>query len=114
MPNHPNLHTANPGFGIFCSQGGIEGERRDQACTCGAGPCGRLGDLYAPTGILAWTPIITTPGGVWTYSFVVTVQAGYTGTLVNTVQVTTNEDANGTAVVITNSKKVYLPIVLRN
>ena len=67
-----------------------------------------------PTGILTWTPTITTPGGVWTYTFVVTVGASYTGILANAVQVTTSEGAAGVAQAITNGTKVYLPVVVRN
>ena len=66
-----------------------------------------------PTGILTWTPTITTPGGVWTHTFVVTVEASYTGALINTVRVTTDEGAAGTALAVTNGTKVYLPIVVR-
>jgi uncharacterized repeat protein (TIGR01451 family) len=68
-----------------------------------------------PTGILTWTPpAIAAPGGDWTLSFVVTVEAGYTGPFVNTVQVTTEEGASGVAIAITNAKKVYLPVVTKN
>ncbi len=66
-----------------------------------------------PTGILTWTPTITTPGGIWTRTVVVTVEASYTGTLVNAVEVTTDEGVTGAARAITNGTKVYLPIVVR-
>ncbi|NIO71783.1 MAG: hypothetical protein GTN71_22840, partial [Anaerolineae bacterium] len=44
---------------------------------------------------LTWTPVITAPGGVWTQQVVVTVQMGYSGTLTNVVEVTTEEGATG-------------------
>ena len=48
-----------------------------------------------PTGVLTWTPTITTPGGVWIQTVIVTIEAGYVGTLTNVVQVTTTEGATG-------------------
>jgi len=66
------------------------------------------------TGPLVWTPTITTLGGVWEHTFVVTVETGYTGALVNKVQVTTDEGATGICFAITNGSKVYLPIVVRD
>lgn len=69
-----------------------------------------------PTGILTWTPTITTPGGVWTQQVVVTVETGYSGTLTNKVQVTTEEGATGTAnvTVCANSCLIYLPTIFKN
>ena len=67
-----------------------------------------------PTGVLAWTPTITAPGGTWEHTFVVTVEIGYTGALVNQVEVTTEEGATGVGVAISNGSKVYLPMTLRN
>jgi uncharacterized repeat protein (TIGR01451 family) len=68
----------------------------------------------SPTGSLVWTPTITTPGGIWQYTFFVTVEAGYTGTLVNEMQVMTDEGVTGFGLAVTNGRKVYLPIVMRN
>jgi len=68
----------------------------------------------SPTGSLVWTPTITTPGGIWQYTFFVTVEAGYTGTLVNEMQVMTDERVAGIGLAVTNGRKVYLPIVMRN
>jgi len=68
----------------------------------------------SPTGSLVWTPTITTPGGIWQYTFFVTVEAGYTGTLVNEMQVMTDEGVAGIGLAVTNGRKVYLPIVMRN
>ena len=76
-----------------------------------------LPDHVTPTGVLTWTPItITAPGGIWTDTVVVTVATGYTGTLINRVQVTTDEGATGTAraTVCSNFCRIYLPVVLRN
>ena len=78
---------------------------------------GTLPDHVTPTGVLTWTPItITAPGGIWTDTVVVTVATGYTGTLINRVQVTTDEGATGTAraTVCSNFCRIYLPVVLRN
>ncbi|UCC62030.1 MAG: DUF11 domain-containing protein, partial [Anaerolineae bacterium] len=44
---------------------------------------------------LTWTPDIV-PDDVWTTEFIVTVESGYAGTLVNVVWVTTDEGATGT------------------
>ena len=66
-----------------------------------------------PTGILTWSPTITAPGGIWEHTMVVTVEAGYSGPLVNTVQVTTEESATGFSAIVTNGYKVYLPSVIR-
>jgi uncharacterized repeat protein (TIGR01451 family) len=68
----------------------------------------------AYAGPLVWTPTITTPGGVWEQTFVVTVEAGYSGTLVNTVQVTTDEGASGVGLAISNGGRVYLPLVVKD
>ncbi len=48
-----------------------------------------------PGGSLAWTPGIIAPDAVWTQTVVVDVEAGYTGTLTNVIQVTTAEGATG-------------------
>ena len=47
-----------------------------------------------PGGVLTWTPTIA-GGGVWTQTFTVTVQSGYSGTLTNVVEVATVEGAAG-------------------
>jgi uncharacterized repeat protein (TIGR01451 family) len=44
-----------------------------------------------PTGFITWTPIITTPGGVWTQTVAVTVGMDHVGPLTNVVEVTTQE-----------------------
>ncbi|MDY7080301.1 MAG: right-handed parallel beta-helix repeat-containing protein [Chloroflexota bacterium] len=50
---------------------------------------------------LVWPArVITAPDGVWTGTFVVTVELGYEGLLTNTVQVTTEEGAGGSDVEI--------------
>jgi uncharacterized repeat protein (TIGR01451 family) len=70
-----------------------------------------------PTRVLTWTPTITAPGGTWVQQFVVNVQTGYTGPLVNVVEVTSQEGASGSrasATVCVNVCKIYLPIVLKN
>lgn len=54
-----------------------------------------LPSQVVPTGILTWTPTITAPGGVWVQQFSVTVAVGYSGTLTNVVQVSSQEGASG-------------------
>ena len=49
------------------------------------------------TDVLTWTPVITAPGGVWTTQFTVTVDAGYPGTVTNSVLVEAAEGASGVA-----------------
>ena len=68
-----------------------------------------------PGGVLTWTPVITAPGGVWMGTVVVTVETGYTGLLTNTVKVTSEEGAIGTASVTVRAilYRVYLPLVSR-
>lgn len=75
-----------------------------------------LPNHVTPTGILAWTPIITAPGGVWTRQVVVTVETGYTGSLTNKVHITTREGVTGAAGVVAcaNYCFTYLPVVLKN
>jgi uncharacterized repeat protein (TIGR01451 family) len=65
------------------------------------------------TGDLVWTPTIATPDGVWEHTFAVTVEQGYTGTLVNRVQVVSEEGATGESFAVTNGRKIYLPLVMR-
>lgn len=69
-----------------------------------------------PTGVLSWTPTLTAPGGIWMHQFSVTVETGYTGSLTNKVQVTTEEGPWGmaSATVCANSCLIYLPVILRN
>jgi len=66
-----------------------------------------------PTGVLTWTPTITAPGGIWEHTFVVTVETGYLGALVNQVEVTTEEGATGATVTVSNGHKIYLPMALK-
>jgi len=64
-------------------------------------------------GPLVWTPTIAA-SDVWTRTLIVTVEAGYTGTLINRVQVTTDEGETGECVAITNGSKTYLPLIIKN
>jgi len=68
-----------------------------------------------PAGLVTWTGTITAPGGVWAQHIAVTVDAGYVGTLTNTVLVTTEEGAIGTSSIVVNvmGYGVYLPLTLR-
>jgi len=64
---------------------------------------------------LVWaSQVIPTPGGVWTQQVVVTVEMGYTGPLINVVQVTTEEGATGVYTeTVTSGYKIYLPLIMR-
>jgi uncharacterized repeat protein (TIGR01451 family) len=66
------------------------------------------------TGPLVWTPVITTPGGAWEHTFAVTVEAGYSGALVNRVQVTTEEGATGECFALSNENRLYLPLAIKS
>jgi uncharacterized repeat protein (TIGR01451 family) len=61
-----------------------------------------------PTGVITWTPTITVPGDVWTQTVVVNVEAGYTGTLTNVVEVATEEGATG---IFTETTTVFNPAI---
>jgi uncharacterized repeat protein (TIGR01451 family) len=69
-----------------------------------------------PAGVLTWTATITAPGGIWMQPVIVTVTRGYSGTLTNHVQVTSQEGAAGEAQVTVNAigYQIFLPLVLRN
>jgi len=74
------------------------------------------GTAILPDGRVAvsWTPIITAPGGLWMGTILVTVDEGYSGPLVNLVEVTTEEGAAGVdSVLVIASRPLYLPLVLR-
>ncbi len=77
-----------------------------------------LPDHCSPSGVLTWTPTIPLSGGVWTEQVVVTAAEGYSGTLINVLQVTTQEGATGiyteTCHAITVKYLVYLPLVARD
>ncbi len=73
-----------------------------------------LPDHVATVQPLIWTPVIP-PGGVWTRTVVVTVEKDYVGTLVNVVQVTTEEGATGIdSVTVCVNTCIYLPFVLKD
>jgi len=74
------------------------------------------GTVILPNGRVAvtWTAVTTAPGGLWTGMIVVTVDEDQEGPLTNLVEVTTEEGAAGSARVIVNSYKIYLPLVLRS
>ncbi len=73
----------------------------------------------SPAGPLVWTAFITAPYGSWAQQAVVTVEQGYAGPLVNTVQVGTVEGAMGLDTLTSRAQAgsvvslVYLPVVLR-
>ena len=73
------------------------------------------GTVVLPDGRVAvtWTAVLTTPGSIWTGMIRVTVDEGSKGPLTNLVEVTSEEGAAGSARVIVNAYKTYLPLVLR-
>jgi uncharacterized repeat protein (TIGR01451 family) len=52
------------------------------------------------TSVLTWSPVLTAPGGTWSTQFTVTANAGYVGPLLNLVQVTSDEGATGSDIVL--------------
>jgi uncharacterized repeat protein (TIGR01451 family) len=68
-------------------------------------PGGRVG--------VVWTTVLSTPGSGWMGTIHVTVDAGSDGPLSNLVEVTTKQGAAGSARVLVNARRVYLPLVLR-
>jgi uncharacterized repeat protein (TIGR01451 family) len=72
------------------------------------------GTVIAPGGQITWTAVITAPGGVWMETVAVTVPKSHAGTLVNRVEVATEEGVAGTAHAVVNSSHVYLPQVMRS
>jgi len=72
-----------------------------------------LPDHVAPTGLLTWTPGLLPPGGVWTETIVVTVEADYGGPLLNTVWIMTEEGAAGVYTTTTRSLAPCLEVTKR-
>lgn len=68
-----------------------------------------------PNEVLNWTPVTIEPGGAWAERVVVTAETGYTGSLTNKVEVTTQEGLKGTASVTVCSNRCisHLPLVLK-
>ncbi len=54
-----------------------------------------LPDPVSPGGLLTWTASLPAPGRVWSQTVMVTVPWGYSGTLTNVLQATTEEGASG-------------------
>jgi parallel beta-helix repeat protein len=74
------------------------------------------GTVDLPDGRVAvtWTDVITASGGLWMGTLLVTVDEGYAGPLTNLVEVTTKEGATGEgSVTVIASRRIYLPLVLR-
>jgi uncharacterized repeat protein (TIGR01451 family) len=66
------------------------------------------------TSPLMWTPLITAPGGIWEQTLAVTVEQDHLGSLVNEIQVTSDEGAAGAARVTALAVlRVYLPLLMR-
>ena len=76
-----------------------------------------LPDHITFTGVITnWTlqTIYPDPENPWIRFITVTVEAGYSGRLTNTVDVTTDGDETGAARLVIGCYAVYLPLVLRN
>ena len=67
-----------------------------------------------PSGVLTWSPAIS-PGQAFTQTVHVTVQGGYTGRLINRVQVSSEEGQGKTAqtTVCSNNCLYFLPIIFK-
>jgi uncharacterized repeat protein (TIGR01451 family) len=61
---------------------------------------------------ITWTAGIPA-GGEWTEQIVVTVEVDHTGSLVNVVEVTSDQGATGTASYASMTPTIYLPLVMR-
>jgi uncharacterized repeat protein (TIGR01451 family) len=72
------------------------------------------GTVIVPGGQITWTAVITAPGGAWMETVAVTMAKSYAGTLVNRVEVTTEEGAAGAAHAVVSRSQVYLPLVMRS
>jgi hypothetical protein len=76
-----------------------------------------LPEQVSPGGVLTWTALLSAPGGMWTETFSVVVDSGYTGTLTNIVSVATAEGIAATHVRTTQVFRdpywIYLPLVLQ-
>jgi uncharacterized repeat protein (TIGR01451 family) len=66
----------------------------------------------AYVGPLVWTTTLSATGDTWQHTFVVTVEAGYDGVLVNRVQAASEEGAAGEGLAVTNGYRLYLPTLM--
>lgn len=69
-----------------------------------------LPDHVIPGGTRVWTATIPALGDVWTRQFTVAVACGYSGTLTNVVQVTTEEGASG--IYTETSQALVAPVLI--
>jgi hypothetical protein len=72
-----------------------------------------LPENVTPAGIITWTSEILDPESTWEQPVIVTVDAGYRGSLTNTVRVTTDKGEAGAAILVTEMHTTHLPILLR-
>jgi parallel beta-helix repeat protein len=75
------------------------------------------GTVALPDGrvVVSWTDVVTAPGGLWMGTILVTVDESYEGPLTNLVEVTTEEGAAGEgSVTVVASRRIYLPLVMRD
>ncbi len=68
-----------------------------------------------PSGVLTWTPALTTRWSTWSATVTLTPTLGYSGTLANSVTVVSTEGATGTAqtAIMLYSYQTYLPVITR-
>jgi len=74
------------------------------------------GTLILPSGmVVTWTAVITAPGGMWIETLVVDVDPNYVGSLINLIEVTTQEGAKGNdgVTVTAGAYQRYLPLMMR-
>jgi hypothetical protein len=63
---------------------------------------------------ITWTATITAPGGIRTQAFVVTATADHSGSLSNSVHVSTEEGIERSdSVAVDANWRAYLPLILR-
>jgi uncharacterized repeat protein (TIGR01451 family) len=66
----------------------------------------------AYAGPLVWTTTLSATGDTWEHTFAVTVEAGYSGVLVNRVQAASEEGAADECFAVTNGYRLYLPALI--
>lgn len=75
-------------------------------------------DTTHARGTLAWSAVITAPGGIWTTTIVVTTPLSFTGVLTNVVTVTSTVGVTGAATTTVTVDEVgwlnFIPLIGRN
>ncbi|MBN1889009.1 MAG: hypothetical protein JW850_13530 [Thermoflexales bacterium] len=72
------------------------------------------GTAYVPGGTIVWPGLTIAPDGTWSYTFVVTLEAGYAGPLTTLVELASQEGIRGTYSLNSRAGHViFLPFVSR-